>query len=447
MIKDFKKCAALLALMLWFNSLMAQNPLIQNQFSADPSARVFNGKVYLYPSHDIPVTPGHGKAGWFCMQDYHVFSSANLTDWTDHGVIVSQNKVPWADSTAYSMWAPDCIERAGKYYFYFPATAKSGTSRGFSVGVAIADKPYGPFIPQPSPIAGIHGIDPNVQIDKDGQVYIYWAQGNLYGAKLKDNMLELASEPVKLEGFPDKGLKEGPYLFERKGIYYMTYPHVANKIERLEYAMSASPLGPFKYAGVLMDESASGCWTNHQSIIEFKNQWYLFYHNDDLSPNFDKNRSVRADSLFFNEDGTIRKVIPTLRGVGATASTQKIQIDRFNATSMDGVGVTFLDTLNKFKGWKTTFSKANSWVKYNSVVFGKKAAGRIYVNACSATGGTLLISTDDKPGKVIAKLIIPKGNDWRIVTKTGLLMPAGVKNLIVQSKDGGSVDVDWISFK
>lgn len=446
-MKDFKKSAALIISILWFNCLMAQNPLIQNQFTADPSARVFDGKVYLYPSHDILATPGHGKPGWFCMQDYHVFSSSNLTDWTDHGVIVSQNKVPWADSAAYSMWAPDCIERAGKYYFYFPTTAKPGNPKGFSVGVAIADKPYGPFVPQPLPIAGIHGIDPNVQIDKDGQVYIYWAQGNLYGAKLKTNMLELASEPIKLEGFPDKGLKEGPYLFERKGIYYMTYPHVANKIERLEYAMSDGPLGPFKYAGVLMDESASGCWTNHQSIIEFKNQWYLFYHNDDLSPSFDKNRAVRADSLFFNEDGTIRKVVPTLRGVGVTGSSKKIQIDRFSAKSADGVEVGFLDTVNKFKGWKIIFSKTNSWVKYNSVFFGKKNTGHININACSATGGTLSVSTEDKPDKIIANLVIPKGNNWNVVKKAVLSMPRGVSNLIIQLKGSGQVEVDWISFE
>jgi hypothetical protein len=425
---------------------MAQNPLIQNQFTADPSVRVFNDKIYLYPSHDIPATPGHGRAGWFCMQDYHVFSSGNLTDWADHGVIVSQNKVPWADSAAYSMWAPDCIERAGKYYFYFPAPAKPGGAKGFSIGVAIADKPYGPFVPQPMPIAGVHGIDPNVQIDKDGQVYIYWAQGNLYGAKLKTNMLELASEPIKLDGFPDKGLKEGPYLFERKGIYYMTYPHVADKTERLEYAMSDSPLGPFKYAGVLMDESASGCWTNHQSVIEFKNQWYLFYHNDDLSPAFDKNRAVRADSLFFNEDGTIRKVIPTLRGVGVTASSKKIQVDRYSAKSADGVEVEFIDTLNKFKGWKAIFNKTNSWIKYNSVFFGKQAAGHISVNACSATGGTLAISIEDNPDKVIARIIIPKGNSWSVVKKALISMPAGVKNIIVQTEGSGHVEVDWISF-
>jgi hypothetical protein len=447
MMMNFKKCAALIVSILWFNCLMAQNPLIQNQFTADPSVRVFNGKIYLYPSHDIPATPGHGRAGWFCMQDYHVFSSANLTDWTDHGVIVSQNKVPWADSAAYSMWAPDCIERAGKYYFYFPAPAKPGGTKGFSIGVAIADKPYGPFAPQPLPIAGVHGIDPNVQINKDGQAYIYWAQGNLYGAKLKANMLELASEPIKLDGFPDKGLKEGPYLFERKGIYYMTYPHVADKTERLEYAMSDSPLGPFKYAGVLMDESASGCWTNHQSVIEFKNQWYLFYHNDDLSPAFDKNRAVRADSLFFNENGTIRKVIPTLRGIGVTASSTKIQVDRYSAKSANGVETEFIDTLNKFKGWKAVFNKASSWIKYNNVFFGKQTAGYVNVNACSATGGTLLISTEDNPDKVIAKVIIPKGNNWSIVKKTLISMPVGIKNIIVQTEGRGHVEVDWISFK
>ena len=122
-------------------------------------------------------------------------------------------------------------------------------------------------------------------------------------------MVELAGEPKAIEGLPDKGLKEGPYMFERNGKYYLTYPHVQNKTEQLEYAMGDSPMGPFKVTGVIMDESPE-CWTNHQSIIEFRGQWYLFYHHNDLSPQFDKNRSVRVDSLFFNDDGTIRKVIP-----------------------------------------------------------------------------------------------------------------------------------------
>jgi len=446
-MKYFKGWLMFAGSLLLTNAATAQNPLIMTQFSADPSARVFDGKVYLYPSHDIPVKPGHGRPGWFCMEDYHVYSSANLTDWTDHGVIVSQNKVPWADSTAYSMWAPDCIERGGKYYFYFPATIKASDGRGFAVGVAVAEKPSGPFVPQAHPIAGIHGIDPNVQIDKDGQAYIYWAQGNIYGAKLKANMLELASEPVKLAGFPDQGLKEGPYLFERKGIYYMTYPHVANKIERLEYAMADNPLGPFKYAGVIMDESASGCWTNHQSVIEFKNQWYLFYHNDDLSPKFDKNRSVRADSLFFNEDGTIRKVMPTLRGVGVTAAENKIQIDRFSAKSGEGAEIEFLDTLDRFKGWKTVLSKPGAWVQYNSVHFGLRTPKQVQVYARSGNGATLLIKTSDMQGKVIAELAIPKGADWALTDKALLSVPNGTKNLVIELKGPGNVEVDWIRFK
>jgi hypothetical protein len=160
---------------------------------------------------------------------------------------------------------------------------------------------------------------------------------------------------VTLQELPTKGLKEGPYLFERNGIYYLTYPHVENKIERLEYAIGDNPLGPFKVTGVIMDESPAGCWTNTILLSIFKNQWYLFYHHNDYSPKFDKARSVRADSLFFNADGTIKKVIPTLRGVGVTNVSQNIQIDRYSKMADKGVSIAFLDTLDTFKGWKTIF--------------------------------------------------------------------------------------------
>ncbi|WP_207895920.1 family 43 glycosylhydrolase [Hymenobacter gummosus] len=223
MIQNLKPWLLATLAVFGLQSARAQNPFITNQFTADPTARVFGERVYVYPSHDIPAAPGRGRAGWFVMEDYHVFSSANLTDWTDHGVIVTQNKVPWVKPDSYSMWAPDCIERNGKYYFYFPTTPKDTTinGRGFTIGVAVADKPTGPFVPQPAPIKGVRGIDPNVLIDKDGQAYLYWSQGNIYGAKLKDNMLELAEEPKTLGELPSKGLKEGPYVFERKGIYYL----------------------------------------------------------------------------------------------------------------------------------------------------------------------------------------------------------------------------------
>lgn len=171
-----KHCSLLFCLIMLvaISQVFAQNPIIRNQYSADPSARVFGDKVYLFPSHDILAQEGKGRIGWFCMEDYHVFSSANLTDWKDYGMIVSQTNTSWTKSDAYSMWAPDCIERNGKYYFYFPATPRDTTiARGFTVGVAIANKPEGPYMPEATPIKGVQGIDPNVFIDKDGQAYLY----------------------------------------------------------------------------------------------------------------------------------------------------------------------------------------------------------------------------------------------------------------------------------
>lgn len=426
----------------------AQNPIITTQFTADPTARVFGDRVYLYPSHDILAKPGKGRVGWFCMEDYHVFSSANLTDWTDHGVIVTQNKVPWVQPDSYSMWAPDCVLRNGKYYFYFPSTPRDTTGgRGFRIGVAVADKPTGPFVPQAAPIAGVRGIDPNVFIDHDGQAYLYWSQGNIYGAKLKENMLELAAEPKTLGELPTQGLKEGPYLFERKGIYYLTYPHVANKTERLEYATSTSPLGPFTVKGVIMDESPTGCWTNHHSLVQVKNQWYLFYHHNDLSPKFDKSRSVRIDSLSFAADGSINKVTPTLRGVGLTDARQKIQLDRYSRLSPSGAAIAFLDTANTFRGWKTAFSSPSGWVQYNGVAFGSQKLRTVTLRGASAAGATVQIRLDNAQGPVIAEVAVPKGGAWQDVKVPLTAFKPGTHALYASLKRGAGVEIDWVRFE
>jgi Glycosyl hydrolases family 43/Carbohydrate binding module (family 6) len=436
-------------LLLLTTAATAQNPFITNQFTADPTARVFGNRVYVYPSHDIPCGPGRGRIGWFCMEDYHVFSSANLTDWTDHGVIVTQNRVPWVKPDSYSMWAPDCILRNGKYYFYFPTTPQDTTinGRGFSIGVAVADKPTGPFVPQPAPIQGVRGIDPNVFIDKDGQAYLYWSQQHIYAAKLKENMLELASAPVILGELPSQGLKEGPYLFERAGVYYLTYPHVANKTERLEYATGTSPLGPFQVAGVIMDESPTGCWTNHHSIVEYNRQWYLFYHHNDLSPGFDKNRSIRLDSLFFQPDGRIRKVVPTLRGVGLTDARQKIQLDRYSHLSRRGAAIAFLDTANKFQGWKTVFSSSQGWVQYNGVAFGNHAPKRVTMRVAAPAGATVQIRMDAADGPVLAQVSVPKSRTWQEVKAPMLTYKPGNHAVVVAPKTDSAVEIDWIKFE
>ncbi|MEO6313601.1 MAG: family 43 glycosylhydrolase [Chitinophagaceae bacterium] len=431
------------------SAAVAQNPIIRNQYSADPSARVFGDKVYLFPSHDILATEGKGRVGWFCMEDYHVFSSSNLTDWTDGGVVVTQNEIDWVKPNSYSMWAPDCIERNGKYYFYYPTVPKDTLAygRGFTVGVAIADKPGGPYIPQPVPLAGVHGVDPNVFIDKDGQAYLYWSAGNIYCAKLKANMLELASEVKILGDLPSKGLKEGPYLFERNNIYYLTYPHVENKTERLEYAIGDNPMGPFKVSGVIMDEAENHCWTNHQSIIQFKKQWYLFYHNQDYSPGFDKARSVRADSLAFNPDGTIKKVMPTLRGIGVTKARADIQLDRYTQLSGKDVSIEFIDTADRFKGWKANFNQQNAWIQYNSVDFTAKGVRTVVVNAISPTGGTIEMRTGSLTGTVVANVKIPACTNWKAVTMPVIKSAKGIQNLFVVLRSDNPVTLDWVRFE
>jgi hypothetical protein len=431
--------------LLWgAGTARAQNPLIRDQFTADPTARVFQGKVYVYPSHDINC-----GTNWFCMKDYHVFSSQNLVDWTDHGVIVDQEKVPWVNASQNSMWAPDCFEKNGKYYFYFPAPAKGGAgAQGMTVGVAISNTPYGPFVPEPQPIKGVSGIDPNVFMDKDGQAYLYWAGvgKGLMGAKLKDNMLELDGEPRVLQSLPE-GMKEGPFLFARNGVYYFTFPHVIKKTEALVYAMGKSPLGPFEYKGIIMDEHPSKCWTNHHSMVEYKGQWYLFYHHNDLSPAFDKNRSIRADRLFFNPDGTIQKVIPTLRGVGVVPATHEVQLDRYSAISEKGAAVEFLDDKKPFDGWKTVLTEKGAWVRFENVDFSKNLVKSVKIKAKSDTGSAIVLNIGNKNPNVVVKADIPKSSIWQVLTVNMKNTPDGVQRIEMVLQAAGSVEIDWVQFE
>lgn len=432
---------ALLAGLGFVVGIQAQNPIITGQFTADPTARVFEGKLYLYPSHDIP-SPIERLKEWFCMADYHVFSSENLVDWTDHGMILSQENVPWVDSESYSMWAPDCVYKDGKYYFYFPASPKG--KKGFNVGVAIADKPYGPFKPLPEPIKGVGGIDPCVLLDTDGQAYLYWSGRGLNVAKLKDNMTELASEPVLVADVED-GFKEGPFAFKHNGKYYLTYPWVKDKTECLAYAMSDNPMGPFEYKGIIMEQSPTGCWTNHHSLVEYKGQWYLFYHHNDYSPEFDKNRSVRVDSLTFNPDGTIQLVTPTLRGVGITDAGKAIQLDRYSAISQEGASIDYINQANKFDGWKVLFNRKDAWVSYNRVDFGNQEWQKVDARVLSSAGGTLGVYAN---GKMIAEIEVPASvSEWKTLSVPVEVAQAGIQDLRVSLVKGNDVQLDWIRFE
>ena len=461
--------------------MAAQNPIIRDQFTADPTARVFNGKVYLYPSHDIFPAEDFPRKDWFCMEDYHVFSSENLTDWTDHGVIVTQNAVPWVRPNSYSMWAPDCVEKDGKYYFYFPSAPK-GEMRGFGVGVAIADSPEGPFICEPEPIKGINGIDPCVLQASDGNAYIFWGAGRC--AKLKPNMKELADdtprEKVKwgdrefemmgvncLKDLPNRQA-EGPFAFEHNGNYYLTYPYVREKTEVLGYAMSKNPMGPYEYKGLIMAEQPNGCWTNHHSIVCYKGQWYLFYHHNYFSPSDDKRRSACIEKLYFNADGTIQEVRQTLRGVGINKATEKIEIDRYSSAS-DDVTTQLIDTVNTFRSYEATLPVKGSWLCYKDVDFSCITDGYVLVNVKASDDTEFCIREGSAKGKVIARFKMavrppepPAGatanpmfarfnrdrrNQWMTQTATLEYTPKGTTDLVITNEGSGALSVDYMKFK
>ena len=260
-------------------------------------------------------------------------------------------------------------------------------------------------------------------------------------------MLQLETEPKILGELPGKGLKEGPYMFERNGIYYLTYPHVENKTERLEYAIGDNPLGPFKVTGVIMDEWPSGCWTNHHSFLELKDQWYLFYHHNDLSPSFDKNRSIRADSLSFNSDGTIKKVVPTLRGVGTLPASRILQIDRFSAISKDGPSVSFLDTTKVSDGWSVGLTKTGAWIQFNSVSFAEKKFKAVKARVRSVEGGTVDLHLDRVSAKSLATLKVPKTRVWKTISAPIKGSPEKIHNLIAALPKDDQIEIDWISFE
>ena len=303
----------IMALLPW-TGLLAQNPFITHMYTADPSARVFNDTLYIYPSHD-PDT-----ATWFSMEDWHVFSTTDMINWTDHGVALSVDDLSWADHEA---WAPDCEYRNGKYYFYYPVEANY-------IGVAVGDKPYGKFTdPLGKPLItretpGVVNkrdlIDPAIFTDDDGTPYLIFGQNDVNIVRLNEDMISFDDSVRVIEGSND--FFEAVWMHKYKGKYYLSYSGRG----KILYGIGDSPYGPFTYIGEILDEVNSG--TNHHSIVEYKGEWYLLYHNSDLyfrhNPdeepvlNWDGNnpfrRSICVDRLYYNEDGTIRKVIPTDTG-------------------------------------------------------------------------------------------------------------------------------------
>lgn len=330
------------------NRKAISQPLVQHIYTADPSAHVFNGIIYIYPSHDIDAGDAFDDLGsHFAMEDYHIFSMNNpQAEATDHGVALHVKDVPWAEK---QMWAPDAAEKDGIYYLFFPAKGYDGI---FRIGVATSSSPTGPFVPQPNAIDKSFSIDPAVFKDDDNNYYMYF--GGIWGgqlqrwttgvfkaeqadsplaflpadhepalcakvAKLTNDLFNFAETPKDvvivdendrplLQGDNTRRFFEASWMHKYKGKYYFSYS--TGDTHYICYAIANNPYGPFKYAGRILEPVVG--WTSHHSICQFNEKWYLFYHDSSLSKGVTHLRSVKVTELEHDENGFIKPIVPYL---------------------------------------------------------------------------------------------------------------------------------------
>ncbi|MEJ8305278.1 glycoside hydrolase family 43 protein [Saccharibacillus sacchari] len=316
-------------------------PIVTHIYTADPSAHVFGGKLYIYPSHDLDHDgPSNDNGDQYRMEDYHVLSMDGIgSEAVDHGEALHVRDVPWASS---QMWAPDAAFKNGKYYLFFPARDHEDV---FRIGVATSVSPVGPFQAEPTYIPGSFSIDPAVFIDDNGEAYMYfgglwggqleqWQSGTYepqrtegpaahepaigpYAAKLNEDMLSFSAEPTQISiidenhnpivaGDEARRYFEGPWVHKYNGLYYLSYS--TGTTHQIAYAVSPDPQGPFVYKGIILSPVIG--WTTHHSIVQFEGRWYLFYHDSSLSNNVDHKRCVKYTELHYNEDGTIQPINP-----------------------------------------------------------------------------------------------------------------------------------------
>lgn len=287
------------------------NPIIKDTYIGDPAAMVYKDSVYLYGGHD----EAPNDFNFYKMNEWLVYSSADMVTWKKHPVPLKASDFKWAKGDA---WAAQVIERDGKFYWY--VCVEHGTIPGKAIGVAVSDSPLGPFkdalgkalitndMTTQTSISW-DDIDPAVYIDK-GQAYLYWGNTVCKYVKLKENMTEVDGD-IKVVDLPN--FTEAPWIHKHKDWYYLSYAYQFP--EKLAYAMSKSIEGPWEYKGIL-NELAGNSNTNHQSIIEFKGQSYFIYHNGAIQPHGGSfRRSVCIDKLYYNNDGTLKRIVMTTEGI------------------------------------------------------------------------------------------------------------------------------------
>ncbi len=379
----------------------AQRPIIQTKYTADPAPMVYNDTVFLYTTHDEDDAEG------FKMQDWLLYTSTDMVNWTDYGVVASLKSFDWVkrDNGA---WAEQVVERNGKFYMYCPI-------HGNGIGVLVSNSPYGPFkdpLGKPLVWQKEHwdDIDPTVFIDEDGQAYMYWGNPNCYYVKLNEDMISYSGDIVKLKETPEH-YQEGPWFYKHNGHYYLAFASTCCP-EGIGYAMSDSPTGPWKTKGYIMrpTERTRG---NHPGIMDYKGKSYVFGLNYDLlkletNTHYER-RSVSVAEMHYNEDGTIQEVPywadTKLEQIGTFNPFRKVEAE----TMAWGYGLK--TTPNADKSLSVVDVNNGEYICVRGVDFGKNKARRFEVSALPLEGGNLKIRLDAPDGKIVGNVNIPQGNE------------------------------------
>ncbi len=425
-----EKKTILLGLLLAAQSVAsAQNPIVQTQLTSDPAPLVVGDRFYVYTGHD------EDKADFFWMNEWRVYSTTDMVNWTDHGSPLDLSSFVWADERA---WASQAIERNGKFYWYVCAHSK--LSGGMAIGVAVADSPTGPFkdaLGKPLFDNGSwDNIDPTVWLDDDGQAYLYWGNPHLYYARLNDDMVSFkdgvdekeaidASRTVgrtvlteKGFGAPDmekriKGAKykdfytEGPWLMKRGKNYYMLYA-AGGVPEHIAYSMGKSPLGPWEYKGAIMPLEDTGSFTNHCGVVDYKGHSYFVYHTGMLGGGF--GRSVAIEEFQYNADGTFPIIHHTQEGVAPVGTLDPYRRNEAETIAFSqGVKAEWTDETGVY----ISEIHNDDYIKVREVEFGKDAPQTFAVSAASALqGGTLEVHLDSIKGELVASVQVGKTGGW-----------------------------------
>jgi arabinoxylan arabinofuranohydrolase len=420
----------------------AQNPIVPaGMYIADPSAHVWkDGKLYVYGSLDESTE-------YYCSWRHHVMSTTDMVHWEiTENVFASKgenDQVPYNDAL---LFAPDVMYKDGTYYMYYCQPDKDAE------GVATSKSPTGPFIDgKKMNVAGIEEIDPCVFMDDDGQAYYIWGQFEAKIAKLKPNMTEIDTTTLvtNLVNEKEHFFHEGGYMVKRNGIYYFIYAHSgrANMPTSIGYSMSRSPMGPFKYGGVIVDNDHCdpGNWNNHGSIVEFKGQWYVFYHR--ATHNSNMMRKACVEPIFFNEDGTIDEVEMTTQGAGGPLNPYE-KLDAERACLLHG-NVRVEAFSNKEE--QLTKIKNGDKAAYKYIAFdGKNATFKARISA-GKNGGVINVHIDQPWGKKLGTLNIPgtsADTEWQELS-CPVESAEGVQTLWLVFFGGGEnmFDVDWVKFE